>query len=208
MECESTQRQSGRGRGTGAQNAAIRREKQCPNWQQTAYPASVTAATTAASGRYIRCSAMTCVATGTTLDVGARMAKKPRPQKAESRPPPEGHERGQSQQRHQHRVGQNCGRHGDGGPAVVEQQGVRPETELQVVNDRPELGAKIGPTAGPGSKAGRAAAAARAITKPPQQTATCRPRPDRGRSAAARPAPNEPVRNARSYSRTINGPRP
>ena len=51
------------------------------NPQQAAYPPRLTAVTTAANGRYIRCSAMTCVATGTMLDVGARIAKNHAPRK-------------------------------------------------------------------------------------------------------------------------------
>ena len=45
------------------------------------HPPTTKPVSTAASGRYIRCSATVCVTTGTTLEVGAKIAKNHAPRK-------------------------------------------------------------------------------------------------------------------------------
>src|ERR1022692_4523842 len=108
---------------------------------------STTSTATAASGRYIRCSAIVSVATGTTLELAARTAKKLAPRNPMAgRRPPDKRPRDRRHHRHDEQgVREDTKGRAHEGAAVVEDQRVRPEAEPQIMGDRLRLRQSVAP---------------------------------------------------------------
>src|SRR6185369_15191430 len=102
--------------------------------------------------------------------------------KSPRRPAPEGKNRRadehqQDQQRERH--GRNARRHAE---PIIEHERLRPDRELQVMDDRADLRQRIVPDGNGAAKSGRATAAPRANDKPDQR------KPSRGEREVISPA--------------------